>query len=66
MIKIKVNEAGAKIEVVGETSNVIAEAGIIVWELKEILRKKMPEENIKAYLSAIALADKKEDVFRSF
>lgn len=66
MIKIKVKEGKAKTEVNGTVIDLIVDAGVAIWALKEMIQKEhlMPDEDMKVYLTGIVLADNQENVVR--
>jgi hypothetical protein len=64
MIKIKVKEGKSKAEASGAVIDLIADAGVVIWALKDMITREkwMPVEDMKTYLTAFVLADKQEDV----
>ena len=59
MIKIKITNGNAKMKVEGRCDVLLAEAGVAIWSIKDMLRDEdiINEDDLKNYLMTFVLAD---------
>lgn len=64
MIKVEVKDLTGKACAEGKQRDLVIEAGLVIWALKDLIRTKhiMPEKDMNAYLAVFALGDNQEDV----